>query len=201
MTELPSSNLLNQWILENPWPMGITLLVAGAALAWTGLRGGMRERQRWAIVPCVLGASVIGLGLLIKTAGERAAEVTRAFVEAVVAEDVIAADRLLAPQPALALGSPMNPGYDAAFLRERLDFVADRYDIETNTITRLDGSTQSGSVGVVRLSCLTRESGLPYPMASQWQIRVERQDDGAWKIAHITFVSLNDQPPSSSHLR
>jgi len=195
MPDAPSSNLLTQYVLENPWPLGLTLLIIAAIVMFLGLREGLTQRTRVAFFVGVVGAAIIAAGMLTTTAGEHSLRVTRALVDAVVSKDMVGGIALFSEEATMNVGSPFNPGRDLTFIEQQFSALASRYTIESNTITTLRGVTISGDEAEARLACLTTIEGSPYSHASQWIVRVRRSGDGAWRIEKITCVSINGNTP------
>jgi len=196
----PRSGVFTRYVLENPWPLGFVLAIAGAVVLWNGLREGLPMRQRLGFGLAIVGAIVLAAGWLIETAGEQAARVTRELVDAVVANDTQAAIALFSDDAVMSIGSPRNPGFDLDYITERLDRLAARYTIDSNSITGLKLATESRRVGHVQMACMTTVDGLPYPNMSRWMLRVERQEDGSWKVTRLTCVEINNQVPSSAEM-
>ena len=78
-------------------------------LGWLGLREGLSTRVRVAWLLAFIGAAIMLAGALITTSGERAKGVTRALVDAAVAEDMVGALGLFSDDATLHVGSPQAP--------------------------------------------------------------------------------------------
>ena len=198
MPNAPSTNLFTRFVLENPWPLGIVLLAIAVFIAWRGLREGMRNRVRIAVVLATLGGVVITAGSLVTTSGEHGKQVTRALVEAVVSEDLVGGLALFSDDAEMRAGSPQNPGVGIDVIQRQFSLLADRYTIESNSITRLRGYSISADEAEVRLACLTYVSAIPN--TSQWILRVRRMPEGQWRITRLTCVAINDQTPDVTGL-
>jgi len=201
MPEPPDVGIITRYVLENPWPLGGVLLAVATWLIWSGLREGLMNKVKAGGGLAIAGAVVIATGILVVTSGEHARIVTRRLVDAVVAGDVQLALAQFAPGAAFAMASPKNPGYGLQVIEEQLINVTGRYPIDSNTITMLRGYSESSDAAVVHLACFTQVAASPYPTVSTWAVRVQRQDDGQWRIVHLTWVSINDQTPQIGTLR
>ncbi len=188
-------DLITRYVLENPFPLGLLLLALGAGLARSGLRTGRRPRLVTAAVAAAMGAAVLVAGTTIETAGEHARRVVVEAVDAAVAADVAGITALLADDAVLSLGSPNNPGYPRDAIDRRLAGLAGRYRIASNRITSLQAATVSPYRGEVNLVCRTElELGFG-PVPSSWEIQVDRQPDGSWKITRVTWSTLATSTP------
>lgn len=195
MPSPPDVNIFTRYLLENPWPLGIGLVLASCWLIWVGTRDGVIKNVGIGLVLAACGAIILVIGWFVVTSGEHARIVTRSLVNAVAADDTVLARAQLSDRAALAIGSPRNPGFSRTYIDDLLTRVSQRYDIASNTITMLRGYTESSDVGVVHMACFTQVAESPYPTMSQWVVRVQRESDGSWKIVHLTCVSVNDQTP------
>lgn len=193
MPEPPATGLFTRYVWENPYPLAIVLIVLSFALIWTSLHNGKLKRILPALGLGALGLGVMLGGFLVVTAGEHAQEITRKFVDAVVAEDSNTAIKLLAADASLAFDSPQNPGHDLGFLKTQISRVFDQYSISSNSITRLEGYTKSNLTGECHVTCWTYAEGGLGPVKSQWVVQVTRQGDGSWEISRLTCVTINDQ--------
>lgn len=196
MPPTPEVNIITRYVLENPWPLGVILLAVAGVLAWKGFREGMATRLRVAAIVAAAGAIVLITGIMVVTAGEHAVQTARALIDAVVREDLVAADRLLSDDAAMTIGSPSNPGQDKFFILASLEEFATRESVESNSISAEHGYSESSNVGVVHVSCTTLVERFPYPTLSRWVMRVERQNDDQWRVTRLTCVSINNQTPS-----
>jgi hypothetical protein len=188
---------VSQYVFENPIPLAIAFAVIGLAIGFKGMRDGRAGAIKLAPIPIVLAVAVMATGMLVVTPGERSREVVRSFVGAVVGGDLVGADAMLAKGVTAHLGSARNVGHDRDFINAGLSRLIDRYSIEGNTITRLEVLEQAPGQATLHLTCWT-ETDTWGPTRSQWQVEVKEQTDGTWKIARLTCLSINDQPPPSS---
>ncbi|MHC5003323.1 MAG: Cif family virulence factor [Planctomycetota bacterium] len=201
MPDPPQVGLLTRYLLENPYPLGGVLLLVAIVAAWTGLRDGLRGRLGVAALLGLLAAAVLIVGTLVVTAGEHGERVTRDFVDAVVAEDLVGADNLLTDDAAIAFGSPQNPGLGKEAIRDRLSDVARGWDITSNRCSVLRGYGTAADEAEVHLTCWTEVDGDYGPTVTQWVLRARRQDDGEWRIRRLAWISVNGRPVTGTGLR
>jgi hypothetical protein len=187
---------LRHYLLENPYPLGGGLIVIGIALAAMSLRSGIAGRMRAGLAVTLAGAAVIAVGGLVTTAGESARAVTRDLVDRVVAGDVTGAAGLFAEGALLHFGQPTAIGRDLDWIIAGLSEFDASYTVESNRITKLRGETETRTAGTVVLTCWTEISSGFH--RSEWIVRVEREEDGAWRIADLTFVALDGRAPPDS---
>jgi hypothetical protein len=195
MPQPPDVGLFTRYVLENPYPLGLGLLVIAIIVGWLGLRDGRSDRMIAAALGLLLAAGVLVTGLLVATSGEQGRRVTRRLVEAALGKDLVTAAGLLADDARLQIGATTNISHDRDFILSALSRFASRYTIEDNRITLLDGYSESPDAATVYLACWTEATGYGFYTPSQWVLRIQRQDDGAWEVAQITCISINGEPP------
>ena len=197
MPDPPHIGVFTHYVLENPYPLGLVLLALGGGLAWTGMRPERRQRLRAGGALAVIGAAALLIGWLVVTSGEQARRVTLALVDAAVDADVSAARALIAEDATLSFAAVTNPGYPADEINVRVERLGDKYLIESNHITMLRAYSESADRATVHLACRTTLQVGFGPAVTRWVLRIERQDDGAWKVVHITWMSIAGRPPSA----
>ncbi len=195
MPQPPDVGLITKYIFENPYPFGIGLLMIGVVLGWFGLRDGRTDRLRQAAISILIASAVLVTGFLVLTPGERGRGLVKELVDNVIAEDLVASSNLLTNDARIHLGSEKNVGRDLDFIIAGLSRLAGQFQIENNRITMLRGYRESSDAATVHLGCWT-EAGYGYT-PSQWVVRVHRQENGSWKISHITCISINGEAPPS----
>ena len=199
MTDPPSSGLITRYVLENPWPLGIALVLLAIVLAWVAVRQGRSSTYAVAAAAILLGIIVLSVGTAITTPGEHGKRITTMLVDKVVENDLTeAAAALFDDSATLSFGSPNNPGLDIEYIRSMIDSVP-AYKIHSNTIRMLDGFSESSDSAIVHLGCFT-ETDFGYAPTT-WILRVERQDDGQWLITKVTWMTINNRAPSARGLQ
>ena len=196
MPEPPAVDWVTRFLFENPYPLGVALLIVAAAMAWRGMREGQANVLKTALVLAPLGGAVLLTGALVTTSGEHAKRTTRDLVDAAVASNVSAAMKCLASDATLSFGSPKNLSFDVISIQQRLQRVLPRYQVKSNRITMLKAYSESRDAAVVHLRCWTEIEQAYGPMLSSWALRVERQGDGTWEVTHLTCVSINNRTPT-----
>jgi hypothetical protein len=188
--------MFTRYVLENPWPLGISLLAAAVILGWNALRGERPVLLKGAGVIALLGALILFTGAMVVTAGERARRVVLDVVAAAVAGDVRGAGAHFAPDATLSFGSPSNPGFSRSEIELRLDGLDDRYRIASNDVASLRAESAAPDLGVVYLACRTELVAAPVPVHTGWTIEVAPQEGGAWKISRVTWISIAGRSPT-----
>lgn len=195
MPDPPNVGLFMRFILENPYPIAVVAIVVGAGLLISGLREGLRNRQRIGILGISVAIAVLIIAWSVTTSGEHAKALTRSLVEATIQADAIKVMSHFTSDATMSFSSPTNPGYPINFIEAQAIRLESQFSIESNRIRSLKGFTQSANSAIVHLSCSTTIVGGYGATPSSWVLRIERQDDNSWKIVHFTWVSILNRPP------
>jgi len=89
MPDPPNVGLFTRFILENPYPIAVVAIAVGAGLLLSGLREGMRNRQRIGILGISVAIAVLIIAWSVTTSGEHAKALTRSLVQATVQADAL----------------------------------------------------------------------------------------------------------------
>ena len=186
---------MDSWLLENPWPLAISLALVGAVVAWRGLTAGNRPLLFGGLAGIVLAAVAVLIGRSVETPGERAAEVARALVAHAEAAETDKALGLFTTDAVLNYGRRENPGVSIDDIRSALRSLEGRYRIDSNRIRRLEIRTLDRETGEVELSCTTSLARMETGVPTDWILRVRKRGD-RWLIDRITFETLYGKPPT-----
>ena len=195
MPDPPDVGLFTRLVLENPYPIAVVAIAVGAGLLISGLREGLRNRQRIGILGISVAIAVLIIAWSVTTSGEHAKALTRSLVEATAQADALKVMSHFTSDATMSISSPTNPGYPIDFIEAQAIRLESKFSIESNRIGSLKGFTQSANSAIVHLSCSTTIAGGYAATPSRWVLRIERQDDNSWKIVHLTWVSLLNRPP------
>ena len=195
MPDPPSVGLVTRFLLENPYPVGLVVLAVAGGLLWTGLREGRRERMLVGLIGITVAAAVLTIGAVVVTSGERARKVTIELVEAAVAADVVDVMSHFGDEATFAFASPTNPGFPLDYIRQQAVRLESQVSIESNRITQLNAYSVSKDTAIVHLGCSTTVEQGYGPTPTQWVLQLQRNDQGDYKIVHVTWVSLAGNPP------
>ena len=195
MPDPPSVGLVTRFLLENPYPVGLVVLAVAGGLLWTGLREGRRERLLVGLIGITVAAAVLTIGAVVVTSGEFARKVTIELVEAAVEANVVDVMSHFGDEATFAFASPTNPGFPLDYIRQQALRLESQFSIESNRITQLNAYSESKDSAIVHLGCSTTVAQGYGPTPTQWVLQLQRNDQGDFKIVHITWVSLAGNPP------
>ena len=128
MPDPPSSGLLTRFVFENPYPLVILLIVGAVLLAFSSRQDILGGRMRAAGASLLAAVVVLFVGTVIKTPGERSADVVREFIQLVKEGAIARADNLIGAD-CLAID----------ILRCKLSFFgASKFDPKSDRWTRIN---------------------------------------------------------------
>lgn len=191
------ASAVEHYLLENPWPIAAALSLGALVVGWRALREGHRPTLFVAIGSLLAALVVIALGYGVTTNAERGTAVVSELVRRAERSDIPGMLELFTPQCLLHYGRPENPGRLRPDWERSIGLLQGRYTIESNTVTRLNGTSESGSAATIELACLTTVSAAPYPTPNVWWMRVAEQPDGVWRIERLACLRLGQQAPSA----
>ena len=200
-TSILASGLLTRYVLENPWPLVILLLIAAVVSAYIAVQ---RDNSKLLGIPLALGA-VAGLVLLIAslatTPAEQAMAATREFVRA--AEDGRSDDMIsmLRENATLHIGRTENAGQPLEELERELRMLDGVHRIVSNRITRLEAQATEPDTVVVELGCYTETESSFGTVPSAWLVEWRKEPNGTWMVRRITAAKIAGRVPTGSVLR
>lgn len=187
---LPSGPLWETYILEQPWPLAIALVVIAAVVLFKG-RGKAR-----AIVPAVAilaAMAAVAAGLLVTTARESIRKSTRAMVAAVVSGDSTTLDAEL-DESAKLFSFQHNDGLDKWAL---LDEVGRRfrpgaeYAVKDWSIEALEASRDGERVGRSQVKVRAVSAAAGVPVFSWWLLDYRMDASGRWRVIRMEPQSIS----------
>ena len=196
MNDEPAESLFTRYVLENPWPAGIFLLLGGFALVVLWFNRG-ENRLLMAAGGCI---AVAGLTFLIawavQTPGEQAREVIREMVRHAEQGEVDEMIEMISPDASLHLGSLKRPGRSFSQLETSLRTLEAGNRISSNTITKLRAWSTSSDSALVQLGCRTETAQGWSAVPTSWMFELERDPGGRWSVTRIAFRSLAGKEPT-----
>ena len=181
---------VSRYLFENPWPGAVALVLLGLILLWRARADGGRRVLLAGLSALTLAGLLLALAALVTTPGEHGRSLVRRLVDAAEAGDVAGASALFEPDATINFDRPDNPSMGRSVIDRGLASLADRHRVESNSVSRLRGTTVDGRTGSVELSCWTQTASSMGNIPSQWIFRVRQQPDGSWLIDRMTCVSI-----------
>lgn len=188
---LPSSKGYERWILENPLPLTALFVLAGL-LMWFVMRGKGRAKEgAWiAAAFLVLGAIVMGTGMLVQTEREVLTARSHVLVDAVATVNVAKVSGMLAGDVVVA---PFGFGKDMILRRLESD-LGGMYAIKEHrvleAVAAIDGPNSARTQVHVRA---TPDEGLyNAPVGSWWMLHWRKDGKtGEWMVTQLELQQMD----------
>lgn len=201
ISAIPQSSFFTRYVLENPWPLGIALLIACAICVYIAMQRDDRRIFTGALGAAILAIAILVLGLTYETTAESAARATKTFVQAAVdgrTDDMIAT---LDPSATLHLGGPESPGISLDELERDIRTLDRTNRIESNRMSALRFGSNEADTAVTKFTCVTITESSYGPVQSKWMIQWRRDSKGIWRIRRLTAIEIAGKTPRGSALR
>lgn len=195
MPKEANTGFIEGWILDNPWPLSIMIVIAAVILVILAMQRDDRRLLKIALGTAGVGMVVLAVGLMVETAGESARGETRRFVQAAVDGRVDDMLGTLHEDATLHVARVENPGFPRSNLENALDGLRSRHRIEENSITLLDSAESPDGSVWVELACMTRTNSTGGWVPSRWILEWRRKETDPWRIRSITAMKIAGTVP------
>lgn len=197
--ELKDPPFLDRWVLEQPWPAAVALVVAGLLLFWALQQRAQAGKGLIALAICILlAAGAVVAGTLVETDRERLTRQTTQLVSAVAASDVATVDRLLSDGLVTLSAGDEVAGFG------KPDVLAvvrgfDGFGLTKWTQEFAGAGMDNRTVGRTRVTVKVEEAGgQKMFLPSTWEFAWVKHNDGSWKVSRIECLTMFGRPPSAS---
>lgn len=183
------------YLLENPWPIAIVLLILGAALVIIAYRTGGRRVKIAAAVVGALAAALVALAYLVTTDREAIDRNTESLVGAAVVPVELDVFRQTLSKDVRLFDR------DYQSILDGIQRGLDRWNVRYAYITGLEVD-QTGDQGRSYLAVITRlDSNIGGGSTlTRWMLHWKKEPDGAWRVVKIEWLSIGDEPARASDL-
>ena len=193
--DLPDPPLVAHLLLENPWPLALTLL----ALAAVFLIRAHRAQARGPVVGAVLCAGLAigawGLAAGVTTQREHLVAQTRELVDSTLPLDTTVFSSLFAPDATLR-----GPAGERWLSVEQMvaELAGSKHRLRSHRVREVQAWVQRPGRALTKLRISTvvgstRADDRAVP--TEWLITWEPEDSGSWRIERIQWVKLLGQRP------
>ena len=189
------TGFIEGWILDNPWPLAIMIMVVAVVVFLIAMQRDDRRLLQIALAGGGVSLLVLAIGLFIETKGESARIRTRGFVQAAVDGRIDDMLDTLDDDVTLHVARVQTPGYPRSNLEIALDGLRSRHRIEDNSITLLDSATSPDGAVWVELACMTRTNSTVGWVPSRWILEWQRSETDGWRIRSITAMKIAGTVP------
>lgn len=196
MPDAPPRSFLLHLFLEAPLPLIIGLTVVGLIFLYRGATEGLLKSAGIGAGLLAAAAAVYGIARVVVTEAEHGERTVESFVRAVEADDVAAADGLLAPDATVHMTRESNPGAARRMIINGISRLHGSYSLESARITMLDGWADPDRDGaaIVHLR-VSASTGDGFATPTGWRLRVARNAADEWQITRMTWVDMLGRTP------
>jgi hypothetical protein len=181
---------VSKWVLEQPLPLAVILLLAGVVL-WYVIRGKGKEKQatRVAALMLTLAALVYATGTFVVTEQEQLKARTRELVAAVAKADSTRVGPLLADN---AVAQPWGLSKSVT-LSKMESHLGRSITIKEHTIRTLRAAVDRPGSARTQLRVHVVADGALYagPIGSWWMLRWSKDPGGEWRVVEIEMQQLD----------
>lgn len=196
-----SGSVLDRWVFEQPWPLGVGLLGAGMLVMYVLAARGEWKRGIGAGGALVLaGALVLIAGYMVTTTREHLVARGGAFVDAFFAADASAVGEMLDPAFRLSAAGREARGVDREAIK-RLASGSAAFQVKQYDYAEQPGGSAAESSATTRFRVrvytpLRGYSGVP--LTTMWEAQWSRSGGtgGAWAITSLDLLDSSDGVPS-----
>jgi hypothetical protein len=188
---LPSSPVWERYLLENPYPAVILLLI-GAMVVWRIMNNAMKRREAaiGAAACVVVAGGVFVLARTVETTRERLKGLTFALVRSTAEADIASLDPLLDDK--ITLFRPGGgPSLDKGETLERVrNDLGKSFRVKEWAVLELqaDVDTPTSAMTQARIRVTLQMSA--FPTISWWKLDWRRDAAGVWRVISIDPVSV-----------
>jgi len=198
--QLNEPPLWENLLLENPWPLALTLVVVAMGLLWHGVTRDDKRARRLSPVAALAAVAIWTAATFTTTTRETLIDRTEQLVRATQPpRDVATLTALFDPQ-ARVLGASgdlwMQSGDKVA---AELARSCDTFDVQGHWL-RMQGADMTGpdrgrSLFVINTSLGGTFAGRP--VRTEWLVTWKQASDGQWRVLTVQWLDLqgSDPPP------
>lgn len=188
---LPAPGPIDRWLLEQPLPLAVGLVLLGLA----GLliaRGAGRGRLgvALAVAGVALGAAAVLVGRGVVTEGERLTRATHELIDAAARADTAALEGMLTEDVGLRTAGDIAGAVPTTASRRRvLDrveaYLGSRYRLGEWSARSLSASVDGANVARTQALVSVRLEEGGFANQSWWRIHWTRRGDGPWRAFEL----------------
>ena len=198
---LPSPSPISHFLLENPYPLAILLVLAAAVVMYTfNRRAQARRGVRIGFLLAAIAAAIVALGHFVQTTREKLILNTALLVDATAVADTGRLGPMLAPDCSLMLyGRQRTPLGKDEILSKVQEYPGRQFPVKDHSIVESQAIADSGRAGRTQVRVRVTPNGMP-PIGSWWRIAWRRDADtaddplGGWRVVSIGCLSIDGVP-------
>lgn len=190
---LPSAPLLERFVLENPWPAAILLVLLGiAALVIFNARAKLKPGLISAGVLFVLAGGAYLTSVLVTTPREQMKQATRELVGATARVDLVELERLLSEDLSVRVPRLSRSAGKSETINAVESILGSQYRVREHAILEMQATLDGPRLGrtQVRVRVGSDYGFLP----SWWRVDWELGPDGTWSARRVEALWIPGVP-------
>lgn len=194
---LPSPPMLDRYLFEQPWPVGVGSAALGVLGATLVLRRG--GKVALAAVSVVAGALICGAvfvtAAMVETPREVIGARTRQLVDAVVSADTARTGALLASDVRLVYAGTSPAGLERGAILNRMEaFRNGPLSVRQHSIRRMQAHMDGAQIGRTQVQVMVEPEATRFPTYSWWRLDWRQEPDGEWRVFWIESLAIDGLP-------
>ncbi len=183
---LPAPGLIDLFIFERPELFLILQLICAAVMLWRVNQRGMLRRLWFMPLICVvIGGAVYVVGSSVETVRERLMRQTGEFVDALVAQDTAAVEKILSAQLVVER-VPIAANREALIAAMSHRYVADITDYSVNVKGGVKDNANAGRTQAAISATVAGLASTSVPAVFEFAWR--RTPEGEWVMTKLTML-------------
>jgi len=187
---LPTTPILERWLLENPWPPAISLAAAAVIVFYV-----MRSRSQARQGAIIAGVLILAAGICVLTSfvvttdREKLADRTRSLIAATATANISDLRPLMASDIGLnVLGVPFRESKEG-ILGLVDQYMGSQYRVQQHSTSNLTAHVDRAGMGKTLVRVRVEVDGMAN--RSWWRITWRSTAEGDWQAMHIEGLQID----------
>lgn len=178
---------IDNLLLEDPLPVGLSLLVVAAVLGFLGFQQNSAKLKKTAAGAFVLSVLTFIVAAIITTHREQVIAKTHELVSYTAPLRLNEFKSLVSPQVIVTIGEDASaPVFTGAEVFAKLDNALRNYPIDAQTVIEITAQSRTDQEVECRFD--VRSDGKGGRVMTRWILTWRQQLDGSWLATHVQWI-------------
>ena len=184
---LATSPLIQNLLLEDPWPLGLMLIVIACVLLFLSSQRGDKKLLRLAGLAALLAIALFVISSMIETTREHIISQTEKLIAHTAPLDVAAFKALVSPRVIVTVGDDSSaPTLTGEEVFTRLEKSVQSYPIKEQSIIEIDAELRPGDFAICQFD--VRSDGHGGRVMTRWLLTWQQQPTGDWLVTQVQWL-------------
>ena len=184
---LASSPILQNLLLEDPWPLGLTLIVITCVLLFLSSLRGDKKILRFAGITALLAVALFVISSMVETTREHIIARTEKLISRTAPLDIAAFKAMVSPRVIVTVGDDASaPTLTGEEVFSRLEKSVQSYPIKEQSIIEIDAELRPSDFAICQFD--VRSDGQGGRVMTRWLLTWQKQTDGAWQVTAVQWL-------------